>query len=77
MYWLQAYASVVPHKSSNDIRYIKNDFRSHGMSAYHSSHYLKIRLPTFHSKISFSTQRYATLSRHHSQTLQNENIGGC
>ncbi|KPJ89164.1 MAG: hypothetical protein AMJ53_15990 [Gammaproteobacteria bacterium SG8_11] len=76
MYWLQAYASFVPHKSSNGIRYNKKVSRIHDMSADHSSRYPEARLPAIHSANNFSANRYATPGLYLIDTLLTKNIGG-
>jgi hypothetical protein len=76
MCWLQAYANYVPHKSSGDFGFIKKEFRSHGLSAYHSSNYLVIHLLKIYSMNIFSTHSHAIPSLYHSQTIQANHIGG-
>lgn len=77
MYWLQAYANFILHKSSlgyNEEGYNKKECRFHGLSAYHSSNYLIIRLPTTHSLNNFRVQSHATPSLNDLKRLLVNNI---
>ena len=75
MCWFQAYASFVPYKSSSGFGCNKKD-RFRGLSAYHSSNYIVIRLPTTHSVDIFSAHNHATPNSYHSEALLANNIGG-
>jgi hypothetical protein len=76
MCWLQTCANFVPHKSSGGFGHNEKEFRTHGLSAYHSSDYLVIRLPTIHSVNNSSAQSHAIPSLYHLQTMQANHISG-